>query len=212
MLRDAYSQIAVPGSLWTIDQIDVSLTQTMRGIHLDDVWIFAYGSLVWNPIFPVAERRIACVHGYHRAFCLSSPIGRGTSDQPGLMLGLAAGGSCNGLALKIGGSDIRAELKLLWRREMLSGSYIPRWVNASTVSGNLRALTFVADPARKNYVGRLPDEAAVARLIAASGVLGSSFEYLQLTHDSLAAHGISDRHISRLLRLCCASKQTATTS
>jgi cation transport protein ChaC len=124
-LRDVFLQAAEPGSLWTSEQIDTSQMETMRGVRQDDVWVFANGSLIWNPIFPVVERRTASVHGFHRAFCLSSPIGRGTREQPGLMLGLAAGGSCKGLVLKIGGSDVQAELKLLWRREMLSGSYTP---------------------------------------------------------------------------------------
>jgi len=211
LLRDSFLQAAEPGSLWTSEQIEASLAETMRGVCMDDIWVFAYGSLIWNPIFPVAERKTAYVHGFHRAFCLSSPIGRGTRERPGLMLGLASGGSCNGLALKIGGSDVQAELTLLWRREMLSGSYSPRWVNASYTGGKLQALAFVANPARQNYVGRLSDEEAVARLVEASGILGSSLEYLQLTHDGLAANGIPDRHISRLLKLCRASKQVETT-
>jgi cation transport protein ChaC len=143
-LRDAFSHAVEPGMLWTDEQIESSLATTIQGREVSEFWIFAYGSLIWNPIFPVARRLPARIHGYHRAFCLSSPFGRGTSDRPGLVLGLAAGGSCNGVAFRIGGGDIHTDLRLLWRREMLVGSYMPRWVKAYGSQGQLSALAFVA--------------------------------------------------------------------
>jgi cation transport protein ChaC len=93
------------------------------------VWVFAYGSLIWNPAVHFAERRPAVVPGWQRAFCLSVRSGRGTQEQPGLMLGLVPGGLCAGAAFRIAEHEMRHELSLLWRREMLADGYIPRWVS-----------------------------------------------------------------------------------
>jgi cation transport protein ChaC len=185
---------------WSGEKIEQSLAATLALVESKEVWVFAYGSLVWNPTFKVAESRRALVHGYHRSFCLNLPLGRGTPERPGLMLGLDRGGSCVGLALKVGG-DVDMELALLWQREMLAGFYLPRWTHAHTSEGPVMALTFVADPTGPHYLGRLP-EAEIARIIGgASGWLGSNREYLERTVDGLAAAGAPDRRMSRILQL-----------
>jgi hypothetical protein len=108
-----------------------SLAATLRKRPAGDgVWLFAYGSLIWNPAIAFAERRFARINGWHRAFCLSTVAGRGTPDAPGLVLGLDRGGACTGAAFRVAEADIETELALLWQREMLSGSYAPRWVPA----------------------------------------------------------------------------------
>ncbi len=202
ILQDHMHLAAGPGVLWTAEQIEQSLAETMDGVDRRDIWVFGYGSLIWNPIFPVMATRTAKIHGFHRAFCLSSVVGRGSRERPGVMLALDVGGSCTGVALKMGGDDIDAELRLLWRREMLAGSYTPRWVKARSSAGDVQALTFVANRSRSNYVGRLPDEEAVCRLATASGPLGSNLDYLRRTHAGLEAHGIHDPHVTRLLQTC----------
>ena len=67
----------------------------------NDVWLFGYGSLMWNPTIHYVERSAAKLYGYHRQFCLWTHMGRGTPEQPGLMLGLQSGGSCNGIAYRV---------------------------------------------------------------------------------------------------------------
>ena len=202
LLQRRVIHAADPGVLWTNEQIDRSLAETMDGVARDNVWIFGYGSLIWNPIFPVVETRTAKIFGFHRAFCLSSLVGRGSSERPGVMLALDAGGSCTGVALKMGGEDIDTELRLLWCREMLAGSYIPKWVKSHSDDGDVPALTFVANRNRPNYIGRLTDDQAACRLSTASGPLGSNIDYLKRTHAGLQARGIRDPHIARLLRIC----------
>ena len=91
-------------------------------------WVFAYGSLLWNPLFPFADAKPALLSGLHRHFCLWSLGSRGTSKVPGLVLGLDRGGSCRGVAYRLPARCARAELALLWRREMVVGSYKPRWL------------------------------------------------------------------------------------
>lgn len=201
-LRDQLAHAAGPGLLWTDKQIDLSFEETMAGVTGDDIWVFGYGSLIWNPIFPLAGMRWAKIFGFHRALCLSSVVGRGSRDLPGIMLALDAGGSCTGVALKVGGEDLHTELRLLWRREMLAGSYTPKWVNAHSGNDSVRALTFVANRNRPNYIGRLSDEEAVCRVSTASGPFGSNLDYLQRTQAGLEAYGIRDPHIDRLLQIC----------
>ena len=69
--------------------------------HPDSVWVFGFGSLIWNPAFHFAERRVARIHGFHRKFCLWARAGRGSPESPGLMLSLEAGGSCTGVAYRL---------------------------------------------------------------------------------------------------------------
>jgi cation transport protein ChaC len=106
----------------------------------DRVWIFGYGSLMWNPAFHFAERRQALVHGYHRQFCLWARAGRGSPSRPGLMLALERGGSCHGVAFRLHGDKVASELDVVWRREMLTMAYRPVWVNVRTPKGDERAV------------------------------------------------------------------------
>ncbi|HZH26922.1 MAG TPA: gamma-glutamylcyclotransferase [Azospirillaceae bacterium] len=171
-----------------------------------DAWVFGYGSLIWNPAMHTVESRSAILIGWHRRFCLWSPLGRGTLETPGLMLGLEPGGSCRGVVHRIAAAEVATELDLLWRREMLSGAYVPRWVGCRTPGGPVRAITFTINHAYPRYAGRLTDEQVAASIAQAAGPLGSCREYLDNTVEHLAALGIRDRHLhgiqSRVRRLC----------
>ena len=111
----------------------------------EDLWLFGYGSLIWNPCIEFAERRVVLVRGHHRRFCVWSHMGRGTRERPGLVLGLDSGGSCHGVAFRIEASKVRTELRLVWRREMVVGSYRPRWVRAESFDKTLSAIAFVVN-------------------------------------------------------------------
>lgn len=165
-----------------------------------DAWVFAYGSLIWNPAIYYQENRIATLYGYHRHFCLWTPLGRGSPDAPGLVLGLAHGGSCKGVAYRIAGPDVEEEFAVLWRREMVSDGYVPRWVTVHTAEGPLPALTFVIDRRGSRYAGRVPDDEAVRIIRRAVGYLGSNAEYLLSTVAHLDSLGIPDRRLHRLKR------------
>jgi glutathione-specific gamma-glutamylcyclotransferase len=165
------------------------------------VWLFAYGSLIWNPALRVAEQRRARVQGWHRAFCLSTIAGRGTPEAPGLVLGLDRGGACTGAALRVEEAHVDTELDLLWRREMLSGSYQPRWVELRGADGRPfgRGIAFTIRREGEYYC-RLTREETARRLATAAGALGSSAEYLFRTRDGLRSLGIRDRAIEALAR------------
>ena len=165
-----------------------------------DVWLFGYGSLMWNPAIEFAECRPGAVHGWHRRFCLWLHAGRGSPDNPGLMLALERGGRCAGALFRIPAASARDELLLAWRRELFTGAYRSRWVTATTDTGPVRAATFVVNRTHARYAGRLHDDAVAARLATAMGSLGSCAHYLAETVGALHALGLRDRMMERLHR------------
>ncbi len=167
------------------------------------VWVFAYGSLIWNPAIYIAEQRIATAIGWHRSFCLSVKMGRGTPENPGLMLGLRPSGTCPGVALRVAEHHVEHELDLLWRREMVADGYIPRWVPLVDEAGAPAGagIAFTINPTQPTYCGDLAEEEVVRRLATARGRLGSGAEYLFRTHDGLAALGVIDPALERLVGL-----------
>ncbi|MEO8166191.1 MAG: gamma-glutamylcyclotransferase [Betaproteobacteria bacterium] len=184
------------------EEVARSLARTMTG-HRDGepLWVFGYGSLIWNPLMEFAQRTPARIHGYHRGFYLWSKVNRGTPDMPGLVLGLDQGGSCQGIAYQLHDDKHAAELTLLWRREMISGTYMPRWVNADLGNRVVRAIAFVVDRNKPGYTGRLGDDEIVSIALKASGHYGTCADYLVQTAHSLELAGIADPHMSRLAKL-----------
>lgn len=126
-----------------------------------DVWVFGYGSLIWNPAFHFVEKRTARIHGYHRRFCLWTPLWRGSAENPGLMLGLERGGACSGVMFRIAQEAVDSELDILWRREMFTGAYRPTWVSVRSHGEPFPAITFVINRDNSRYAGRSPWAPAV---------------------------------------------------
>jgi glutathione-specific gamma-glutamylcyclotransferase len=164
------------------------------------VWVFAYGSLIWNPTVYIAGRELARAIGWHRSFCLSTKAGRGSPENPGVMLGLRPGGDCMGAVLRIAEPDVQQELDLLWRREMVADGYIPRWVPVQDQRGAElgHAIAFTINPAGPSYCGDLTEAEVVRRLATARGGLGTAAEYLFRTRDELLKMGITDPFLERL--------------
>jgi cation transport protein ChaC len=200
--RDAFIREQLAGSAWSDHQLQESLARTLRRAPKGDVWIFAYGSLIWNPIFPVAEERIARVHGLHRSFCIWSRLGRGSPARPGLVLGLTRGGNCRGVVLRLEQRHVAEELALVWRREMVTGAYKPTWVKARTDEGTVHAIAFVADRLQDSYAGDLSEEDAARIICGGEGFLGTCSDYLSQTTAGLAQRGIPDEALERLATRC----------
>lgn len=181
------------------EELDRSLDEALAGRGAGEpLWIFAYGSLMWNPGLAFVAKRVGTIYGYHRNFCLWSRINRGTPERPGLVLTLERGGSCRGIAFRLAGSTSRDELRALWRREMSLGSYHPRWLECHAGGERLAALAFIVNRACSGYAGRLTPEAMVHSIATARGKFGSSAEYLFQTQAALESHGILDRRVKRL--------------
>jgi glutathione-specific gamma-glutamylcyclotransferase len=210
--RAMLSRSPLPLKILTDEELRQSMAQTLRRRPSPggDLWVFAYGSLVWRPVFEVAERRAATIGGFRRRFCLSTPLARGTPERPGLMLGLDYGGACRGLALRVGGADPVAELELLWHREMVGDAYVPRWVTAKLEDGaRVDAIAFAINRRHPLYAGRLGEAETAARLAAACGELGSCAEYLEATIRGLAACGVADPYLDGLWRRVRALQRAA---
>ena len=167
----------------------------------DDLWVFAYGSLMWRPEFPVAERRVGLVRGHHRRFCLLQRRFRGTPERPGFVLALDRGGLCRGVAFRIAGAEIREALMPVWRREMRGQGYVARWLPVATEGGTVPALTFLVNRASDRYAGRLPEAEIAEKIAAACGHAGPSAEYLLRTVEACERLGIRDRHLWSLQAL-----------
>jgi len=178
----------------------MKLGEFMALLPRGQFWVFGYGSLMWSPCFSYREKRLARAHGYHRALCILSTRYRGTHRKPGLVMGLCAGGSCWGMAFRIGERDVRRTLTRLWHREMPRRVYQPRLVPIRLRGGRrLRALAFVADPTHAAYVREL-DLHGRARLVAQGiGVRGPCVDYIRNTLDHMHEVGVRDPHLERVL-------------
>lgn len=174
-----------------------------------DVWLFGYGSLIWNPAIEFAERRRATIHGLHRRFCLRTELGRGTPDLPGLVLGLDRGGQCRGVAFRIPKDVAETELEIVWRREMVTHAYRPRWLKAVTDQGPIDTIGFVINRVHHRYCGQLPEDEAADTIARAGGFLGPCRDYLFNTVDHLRELGMPDAGLERLARRV-AAKRAAT--
>lgn len=169
-------------------------------LHPGDLWVFGYGSLMWSPCFAYREKRLARVHGYHRALCILSTRYRGTHQKPGLVMGLCPGGSCWGMAFRVPEKDVPRCLARLWHREMPRRVYEPRLVPARVRgSRRVRALAFVADSSHPAYIREL-DLQGRARLVAQGiGQRGPCVDYIRNTLEHMHELGVRDPHLEGVL-------------
>lgn len=168
--------------------------------HSGDLWVFGYGSLMWDPAFYFTEVRRARVEGFSRRMILMDVRGaRGTEDAPGLMAALDHGDICEGLAFRIPAGDIDTETEILWRRELIAPAYIPQFVTAQLDDGPVAALTFLADHAVDDVRSDLTRAEQVRFIAKGSGFLGTSREYLANIVSQFDALGIQDKDCAALL-------------
>lgn len=165
------------------------------------LWVFGYGSLIWNPGFPVAERRLATMCGFQRSFCMSSIHHRGTDSDPGLVLALdpVSEASCTGVAFRV--PDDRAErtINYLRERELISSAYIERVLPVTFEGGEtVRALSYVVDINHAQYVGGMDLERQAQIIAHAVGGRGPNTEYLWNTVSHLSELGIEDADLEWL--------------
>ena len=169
-----------------------------------EVWIFAYGSLIWKPACDFVDMRTGLVRGWHRAFCLGwNNRFRGSDANPGLMLALDRGGACNGVLYRLPSSNIDENMVKLLEREMgwLPSPFPPRWVNVKSGDRTIRAITFCIDRQSGRYVSGLSVEQIADMLATAVGSRGSMAEYLFATVQHLEDMGIHDPHLWQLQSL-----------
>lgn len=168
-------------------------------------WVFAYGSLIWQPGFAFADRRVATLHGYRRAFCMSSIVYRGTPDAPGLVLALDRGdgaGHCVGVAYRIAPEGAAATLAGLRERELVSYAYSEALLCVELEDGaRVEALAYVSNPSHPQYRGGLGLDAQAEIIAHAVGPRGPNEEYLRNTVAGLDALGLHDPELAELAAL-----------
>lgn len=165
----------------------------------EDLWIFGYGSLMWNPGFDHEEVVGGTVHGFHRCLCVRSTLYRGTPDNPGLVMGLDEGGTCTGRALRVMAENVAATMVYLDEREQVNEVYCPQFVPTKLHDGReVTAYTYVVRREHRQYVQLSMDEQAslVAKGI---GNRGTAIDYLANTIEHMDALGIKDTDLHRVL-------------
>jgi cation transport protein ChaC len=193
MIRDS----GIDVHLLSDEERAASIAQMLAAHPGGETWVFGYGSLIWNPAFHYVDTRIATLQGWHRWFCLRTELGRGTPENPGLMMGLKDGGMSTGKALRIAEDAVETELDVIWRREMVTGAYLPTWVTLDGPDGPFPAIAFVIDEAGDRYVD-WPRERIVRTLATCVGPVGRGCEYLFNTVDHLEEMGIRDPDLHAL--------------
>jgi len=165
------------------------------------LWVFGYGSLVWNPGFAWSARQIARLDGFHRSFCMRSIHHRGTVEDPGLVLALdaAEGGQCAGVAFEIAPQIAEETLEYLRARELISVAYLETWQTVALADGRqVEAVVYVIDRAHGQYCGGLSLEDQARIIARAVGGRGPNCEYLHQTAAHLADLGLADAELDWL--------------
>jgi cation transport protein ChaC len=174
---------------------------TLAGRRDADLWVFAYGSLMWDPGFRFDALRRAHVPDHARRFILRDIYGgRGTPESPGLMAALDRGPGCDGLLFRIPAEALEEETMILWRRERIGRAYTAAFVTAHHAAGAVEALTFVADHEAELIAPDLTPAEQVRYLATGTGFLGSSLDYLRNVCAQCERLGIEDAEIAGLLR------------
>lgn len=192
------------------NQVDIQLQSDETGDT--DLWVFGYGSLMWNPDFQFIEKFKARAHGVQRSFCIQSILYRGSKKKPGLVLGLNRGSQCEGVAFRVAGSEAKKALANLRKREQITNVYreVFRSVELNDGTGRrVRALCFIANESHKYYTGRLSPSQQAAIIKHSRGKSGSNLDYLISTIKHLDELGISNDQLRRILILTGCSYRMA---
>ena len=165
---------------------------------MDTLWVFGYGSLIWDPGFTVTEQEIARLEGFHRSFCMWSIHHRGTQEDPGLVLALdAAETFCDGVAFRA--AEPEATLEYLRERELVSSAYLEEWHDITMRDGRcVSAVCYVINREHVQYCGDLTLERQAQVIASAVGGRGPNTEYLFNTAKHINDLGLPDADLDWL--------------
>jgi cation transport protein ChaC len=202
ILAAKMKELGLPQNWWRTDETREAMRLETIAPHRDnELWVFGYGSLMWNPGFRFTEVRQARVPDHERCFILKDIYGgRGTLDVPGLMVALDKGTGCDGLLFKIERDNIEEETEVLWRREMIAPAYKAVFVEVAVEGQMLTALTFVADHDADLIDASLTRKEKIHCLATGTGFMGTSLEYLENIEQKLVQLGIRDEDVVMLLQ------------
>ena len=166
---------------------------------LDVLWVFGYGSLIWNPGFCFTAGALATLCGYHRSLCIWAVHYRGTPEYPGLVFGLDQGGECHGKAYAVPLDRRNEVLDYLWDREMIEDVYQPALLPCEIHGQPSQALTFIANPDHPRYAGKLSAPRIAEVVHQAAGLCGANREYVEETWQALGHLGLPDVYLGEIM-------------
>ena len=171
----------------------------------EQLWVFAYGSLIWNPGFAFTQSQAATVYGYHRSLCIYSHVHRGTPERPGLVLGLDRGGLCRGLAYAVAPEQQAETIAYLRAREQVTMVYRDTTLMLHLADGRrIKGLAYVADRSNPQYAGRLPPHDQLRLVQQGQGQSGPNPDYVRATAEHLTKMNIRDKTLEWLVdKLVC---------
>jgi cation transport protein ChaC len=170
-------------------------------MRMTELWVFGYGSLMWRPGFPFETQAPGLLNGAHRALCVYSILHRGTSEQPGLVLGLDRGGACRGVAFRVKQGAEAETVAYLREREQVTEVYRETYRAVRLLDGSdrtVRALTYLADPNHVQYAGRLSLDEQLRIVRDCEGEAGANVDYVLNTVRHLEEEGVHDPGLARL--------------
>ncbi|MBJ26088.1 MAG: gamma-glutamylcyclotransferase [Rhodospirillaceae bacterium] len=177
-----------------------------------DIWVFAYGSLLWNPGFSYVDSNAALLRGYHRSLCIYSHRYRGTPNLPGLVVGLDNGGSCRGVAYKVPAASASQVLRSIDRREILYNVYTRKNLRVKlyekgTIGRSVMAFTYVANRKDPQYASKINIEEKIKLIKQGKGSMGSSIDYVKKTVQFLDHIGLPDTNLEVFLSLLLSNER-----
>ena len=178
-----------------------------------DLWVFAYGSLMWRPGFAFLERRQARLVGAHRALCVYSFVHRGTPHRPGLVLGLDRGGNCRGIAYRVAHRKWAETIDYLRAREQVTMVYREAWRRVwldDDPQQNVQALCYMVDRGHKQYAGRLTLAEQLRYVRQGHGRSGQCRDYVLAAVKELETLGVRDADLHKLAERLKGAHQSAT--
>ncbi|GGX48420.1 gamma-glutamylcyclotransferase [Saccharospirillum salsuginis] len=163
--------------------------------HLDSVWLFGYGSLIYKVDFPILERQPASIRGWERRFWQGSHDHRGTPEAPGRVVTLieSPGAICQGMAYRVSPNTFAH----LDHRE--KNGYLRFFTPLTFPEGHhAEGLVYVAGPDNPAFLGPAPMADMAEQIARSHGPSGSNADYVLSLAEALEELGADDRHVYEL--------------
>jgi len=191
---------ALTDTILTEDEREAGRLALLADRRDEDLWVFAYGSLMWDPAFRFCEVRRAYAPDHRRRFILKDTFGgRGSAEFPGVMAALDVGSGCHGLAFRIARDEIEEETYRLWARERAGHAYCEAMIHVELSDRSIEAVTFLADHNASVIFPDLSREEQIDYAATGTGLFGSSYEYVENLAAGFAAVGVEDADVNDLL-------------
>jgi len=156
--------------------------------------VFGYGSLIWRPDFPFAQRKRARITGWSRRFWQGSHDHRGVPEAPGRVVTLIPqpGAHCDGVAYLID----HAVFDHLDHRE--KNGYVRNDVELAFADGVGSGVVYIAHRDNPAFLGPAPVDAIARQILISRGPSGTNVEYLYELACALRELDADDEHVFEL--------------